>query len=72
MPTLVAACALNPVYAQGMSVAAMSAVVLRVALVDPYVNKVFFDVMMMLEEPSRLFAADIVDRAVGGPVRLDR
>lgn len=128
-----AACALNPVYAQGMSVAAMSAVVLRehldrspgdvdcgkaqralavaadrawtvavgadhalltgpdaevdeesrrigehmdrvlrVALVDPHVNKVFFDVMMMLEEPSRLFAADIVDRAVGGPARLDR
>lgn len=123
-----AACTLNPVYAQGMSVAAMSAVtlreqldgghgrpdcakiqrcmaaimdrawsvavgadaallsgpdteideesrrvgeymdkVLRVALVDPHVNKVFFDVMMMLDEPARLFAPDIVQRAERGP-----
>lgn len=126
-----AACALNPVYAQGMSVAAMSAVVLRdhldqspedldcgkvqralavttdrawtvavgadhalltgpdaeiddesrrvgeymdrvlrIALVDPHVNKVFFDVMMMVEEPARLFGADIAERADGGPAWL--
>lgn len=122
-----AACALNPVYAQGMSVAAMSAVVLRdqlttpvdcasiqaalsrsadtawtvavgadsalltdpdspvdpesrrigeymdrvlrLALVDSHVNKVFFDVMMMLDEPARLFAPDIAARADTGPGR---
>jgi len=126
-----AACALNPVYAQGMSVAAMSAVavrehlgrveerpdcaeiqkalastvdgawtvavgadhallspadaeideesrrvgenmdrVLRVALVDAHVNKIFFDVMMMVEEPARLFAPDIAERAGQGPAKF--
>lgn len=121
-----ALCALNPVYAQGMSVAAMTAVtlrehatddsatiqralaptvdrawavavgadhalltepgtpvddesrrvgeymdrVLRLALADPFVNKIFFDVMMMVEEPARLFAPDITDRVGQGPARL--
>lgn len=126
-----AACALNPVYAQGMSVAAMSAVtvrdhlrrvegrpdcaeiqravastadrawavavgadhallspadadidpesrrigeymseVLRTALVDAHVNKVFFDVMMMVEEPARLFAPDVAERAARGPGKV--
>lgn len=124
-----AACALNPVYAQGMSVAAMTAVelrdhlvepgrdtvdcayfqrraaeitdrawhvavgadhglllpadgeideesrrigeymerVLQIALVDPVVNSIFFDVMMMVQPTDRLFAPDVADRVQRGP-----
>jgi 2-polyprenyl-6-methoxyphenol hydroxylase-like FAD-dependent oxidoreductase len=126
-----ATCAVNPVYAQGMSMAAMTAVtlgrrlaerdgdvsdcgalqkevaagnerawqtavgadlgyltpadaevdeetrrggeymgrLLELAMVDPVVNKTFFDVMMMLDEPGALSGPEIAARISQGPRR---
>ncbi|WP_018657622.1 NAD(P)/FAD-dependent oxidoreductase [Actinomadura flavalba] len=121
-----ALCAVNPVYAQGMSMAAMTAVLLdrllaeggadgrtlqkrlaagnerawqvatgadlahlgtgaadeaaaetaaymqrllELALVDADVNRTFFDVMMMLDEPGALFAPELTARVARGPAR---